>query len=302
MYFFKQLIGEFPILHLFAALTFMDSLYRNKFRTGSARCRGYDYTSPGRYFITICTRNRIPYFGKIENGKMILSASGVIAERYWREIPKHFPFVDLDVFIIMPDHMHGIIIINRRPPSTKNPGKLISGFDGAIGVNGAGNVGGAVNVDGTVGFDGTGVVDGTGMVDVDGMVDGTGVVDVDGMVDGTGVVDVETPNLGVSTGNSNEPSQFPVSYIPSTPVILPVMGVTNTIPAPHADSKNQYWKSQSVGSIINQYKRICTIKIRSEGYDFEWQARFYDRIIRAGKEYSAIRKYIIMNPMKWNRQ
>jgi len=209
---------------------------------------------------------------------MILSASGVIAERYWREIPKHFPFVDLDVFIIMPDHMHGIIIINRRPPSTKNPGKLISGFDGAIGVNGAGNVGGAVNVDGTVGFDGTGVVD------------------------GAGVVDVETPNLGVSTGNSNEPSQFPVSYIPSTPVILPVMGVTNTIPAPHADSKNQYWKSQSVGSIINQYKRICTIKIRSEGYDFEWQARFYDRIIRAGKEYSAIRKYIIMNPMKWNRQ
>ncbi|MCJ7446525.1 MAG: hypothetical protein MUO72_02415 [Bacteroidales bacterium] len=71
------------------------------------RIQGFDYSSPGKYFITICTKNKIPYFGKIENGEMILSELGQIAEKYWRKIPNHFRYVKLDEFIIMPDHLHG---------------------------------------------------------------------------------------------------------------------------------------------------------------------------------------------------
>ena len=95
----------------------MCALYMNKYRIGSKRLKGYDYTSPGKYFITICTKNKIPYFGKIENGEMILSKLGKIAEKFWQEIPAHFPFIELDNFIVMPDHMHGIISINTNPDS-----------------------------------------------------------------------------------------------------------------------------------------------------------------------------------------
>src|SRR5664280_555297 len=91
----------------------MCSLFRNKYRIESTRYRGYDYSSPGKYFITICTKNRKPYFGEVENGKMGLSELGIIAKKFWKEIPGHFPNIKLDEFIIMPDHIHGILIINQ---------------------------------------------------------------------------------------------------------------------------------------------------------------------------------------------
>ena len=75
------------------------------------RLPGYDYTGEGNYFVTICTHNRVEYFGKITNGKMILSDAGKIVEQIWNEIPVKFANVRLDVYQIMPDHFHGIIII-----------------------------------------------------------------------------------------------------------------------------------------------------------------------------------------------
>jgi len=160
----------------------MSFLFRNKYRIESTRYRGYDYSSPGKYFITICTKNKIRYFGKIENRKMILSELGIIAEKFWREIPGHFPNIKLDEFIIMPDHIHGILIIN-------------------------------------------------------------------------GDYFVQATNLGAST----------------------------------------------IGSIINQFKRICTITIKTRGFDFAWQPRYYDHIIRTRIELYRIRKYIRENPEKFIR-
>ena len=66
----------------------------------------------GFYFVTICTKNREIFFGDVVDSKMVLSKIGLIADKYWREIPNHFPFVKLDEFIIMPNHIHGIIQIN----------------------------------------------------------------------------------------------------------------------------------------------------------------------------------------------
>jgi len=181
----------------------MCALFRNKYRIESTRYRGYDYSSPGKYFITICTKNKIRYFGKIENRKMILSELGIIAEKFWREIPGHFPNIKLDEFIIMPDHIHGILIIN-------------------------------------------------------------------------GDYFVQAPNLGASTD--------------STKIILPgkLLKASNL-------------GASTIGSIINQFKRICTITIKTRGFDFAWQPRYYDHIIRTRIELYRIRKYIRENPEKFIR-
>lgn len=74
----------------------------------SIRLKGWDYASPGYYFITICTQGRECRFGEILNGKMMLNNAGKMAEKYWLDIPIHYPHAELDEFIIMPNHVHGI--------------------------------------------------------------------------------------------------------------------------------------------------------------------------------------------------
>ena len=96
------------------------SLYKDQYRIESARLVDWDYSFTGYYFITICTYNRIDYFGYIKNSKMVLSKIGRIAYNYWQEIQNHFPYAKLDEFIIMPNHLHGIIIINDGCHSRRN--------------------------------------------------------------------------------------------------------------------------------------------------------------------------------------
>jgi len=180
------------------------TLFRNKYRIESSRLTGYDYSSAGWYFVTICTGNRIKYFGDIvvvETSKldvstthsdvsaapiarMHLSEIGQIADYYWNEIPNHFSNVNLDVYQIMPNHIHGIIQL---------------------------------------------------------------------------LPFVETPKLGVSTN-----------------------------PRP------------TIGIIINQFKRICTITTKNANLKFKWQPRFHDHIIRDNGDLELIRTYIKNNPRNWN--
>jgi len=87
--------------------------YQGKYRIASTRLKQWDYGANGCYFITMCVHDRVRAFGCVENRIMRLNPFGAIAERYWHEIPHHFPFVLLDAFVVMPDHVHGIIIIDR---------------------------------------------------------------------------------------------------------------------------------------------------------------------------------------------
>ena len=84
----------------------------------SIRLKGYDYNRAGLYFITICCQNRICRFGHIENGQMILNEYGQIACDEWDQLPKRFPYFELDVFQIMPNHMHGIILLTEPVGAT----------------------------------------------------------------------------------------------------------------------------------------------------------------------------------------
>ena len=97
-----------------------DSLFKKRFRIPSTRLLSWDYSSSGYYFVTICTHQKKEYFGKINNRKMELSAMGKIAQTYWKEIPKHFPFVILDESVIMPNHVHGIVIITNQKHTTND--------------------------------------------------------------------------------------------------------------------------------------------------------------------------------------
>jgi REP element-mobilizing transposase RayT len=78
----------------------------------SIRLKEYDYSFPGWYYVTICTKDFIPWFGVVKNGKVDHNPLGNIAVKYFKEIPNHFKNTEIDEFIIMPNHGHGIIIIN----------------------------------------------------------------------------------------------------------------------------------------------------------------------------------------------
>ncbi len=80
-------------------------------RRRSIRLKGWDYRTPAAYFVTICTHDRAPLFGRVVDGDMVLNAFGEIVWACWREIPEHFPHVELDAFVVMPNHVHGIIFI-----------------------------------------------------------------------------------------------------------------------------------------------------------------------------------------------
>ena len=130
---------------------------------------------------------------------MILNDNGKTADNFWREISNHYPHVMLDEYVIMPNHIHGILIITDNFKINNDT--------------------------------------------------------------------VKTPESGVSTEiNINEES------------IL---------------------KQPTLGVIINQFKRICTITIRQNHPEFAWQPRFYDHIIRTEEALNNIRQYIIDNPIRW---
>jgi putative transposase len=100
------------------------------------RHKGFDYSNAGYYFVTIVTKNRENVFGEIIDGKMHLNKIGEIVKNCWQGIPENFETIFLDEFIIMPNHLHGIVVINFSIPN--NPmqmrkttlGKIIRWFKG----------------------------------------------------------------------------------------------------------------------------------------------------------------------------
>jgi len=117
----------------------MEGKYRNKYRISSPRLSNWDYGSHGLYFITICTKYRERYFGEIESvddpnmGNVLETQSiatlratniGKIAHNNFEKIPIFHPYVELDDFVIMPDHVHGILFINKPDKANWEPNKF----------------------------------------------------------------------------------------------------------------------------------------------------------------------------------
>jgi len=187
--------------------------FKNRYRIPSARMRGWDYAREGFYFVTICVKDRLPCLAKILQGEVHLSSIGEIIAEEWEKTAEIRKNVELDTWIIMPDHVHGILAIvhpdtiNRETPrreTEETPRRE----------------------------------------------------------------NVETPRRGVSTPNA----------------------------AAYA------WKPNSLGSIIGQFKSKTTKRIRAVGdCYFTWQSRFYDHIIRDPSDLDRIRRYILENPERWEK-
>ena len=85
----------------------------------SIRLKSYDYTAPGWYFVTVCTHQRKLLFGEIEDGKMTLNSMEQVVYKEWINTPKIRENIELDQFVIMPNHLHGIIVLDYTGRGTK---------------------------------------------------------------------------------------------------------------------------------------------------------------------------------------
>jgi REP element-mobilizing transposase RayT len=85
----------------------------------SIRLKGYDYTQPGAYFVTLVTADRACLFGEILEGEIWPNPIGKIVEKCWYDLERHFPTISLDEFILMPNHLHGIICMGEASASLK---------------------------------------------------------------------------------------------------------------------------------------------------------------------------------------
>ena len=93
----------------------------------AARLKAYDYSSAGAYFVTICTAERASLFGDVEGGEMRLNDSGRAVQTTWDDLPNHYHHVELDAFVIMPNHIHGILVLAGKTDQHGLP-EIVRGF------------------------------------------------------------------------------------------------------------------------------------------------------------------------------
>jgi REP element-mobilizing transposase RayT len=196
----------------------MPEKFRDRYRINSARAPWWDYASDAAYFITICTRDRQHYFGEITDGKMQLSNIGIIANLMWYEIKNHAKDCQLGEFVVMPDHVHGILILNKDELSNESP-------------------------------------------------------------------KVETRHaLSLPLAIETDPIET---------------GPENLSPA---QSRFQNQGKGTISSIVGSYKSVVTKHAHRLGFEFAWQARFHDHIIRNENEFEKISKYIRRNPENYDNE
>ncbi len=193
----------------------MTDKYKNKYRIPSARLPNWDYRWSGAYFITICTANREHYFGKIDDGIMTLSPVGVIANILWYEIKNHSKNVELGEFVVMPNHIHGIIVLNDNDNTDNNVETLHATSKQIIEQN---------------------------------------------------------KTLRATSLQQNENQYSEISP-----------------------------KSNSISTIIRSYKSAVTKHTKRLQYNFAWQTRFHDHIIRNNNSFNRISEYITNNPANWEQ-
>lgn len=121
--------------------------FQNKYRSTSIRLQNWDYGWRGKYFVTICTSGREHSFGEIIDGKMQLSPVGVIADVLWHELKNHFDGIELVAFVVMPNHIHGIVAITEYIGKTENENTYAITVDTTYSDNGNDNNGNNGNND-----------------------------------------------------------------------------------------------------------------------------------------------------------
>ena len=237
----------------------MATYYKNQYRNESIRLQNWDYRWDSSYFITICTKEN--YFGEIKNGKMILSHVGVLADVYWNEIKHHAQHIQLGSFVVMPNHIHGIITLNGGWMDEEIiDGNNVDGFEGDED---------HVNIGGNVDFVGIGHALSLQNPYHENQINQTNEIIKDSK---------KSPN-----NNCNR--------IPWDTNKRKTIG----------QKRFQHIGKNSISSIIGSYKSTVTRNAKRLGYEFEWQKLFYENIIRNEEAYNTISNYIDNNVKNWNK-
>jgi REP element-mobilizing transposase RayT len=228
-------------------------------------------------------------FGKIENGKMILNEYGEIAHKEWLQLVERFPNMEMDVFQIMPNHMHSIIAITVG--ST-----LAVDRHNAVNINNAVDQANSVNIDNVVGYGNP--------VNIDNAVDQASPANNENALDQGNSVN---HNNGINIDNTVDRYNTNNSDISMNRNNIP-----NTDSANLANDLNKKMKKESspastvnVGDIVGAYKSLVfngcleLYKSKDERMGKLWQRNYYEHIIRNEQSYQNISNYIINNPAKW---
>lgn len=229
----------------------------------SRRTDGWDYTQPAAYFITICTTERRCIFGRVERGRMILNELGHIVADEWEKSEAIRDRLHLDTFVVMPNHLHGIVVF--ADPEVEAP-TCPRGYQ-AFGHSPTGAGG---HDDSSAEDDETASAD--GMAEFDEASESTN-ASTDGSDDRSGGSNIKKASTGGSTLGGNAADR-------------------PTGPAP-----------RSLGSFVAGFKSAATKRINNHrgtpGAEV-WQRNYHDHVIRNDEEWRRIRRYIRTNPTRWH--
>ena len=227
------------------------------------RWQGYDYAKVGAYYLTICTQDRLHLFGRITDGEMHPSPMGEWAQRCWDAIPQHMPHVDVGDFVVMPNHVHGIVIIRER-------------WGGDVRGVGARHDAPCIGVVGTPETNAPGI----------------GAGDVHGLADNVPDATPDDSDIEMPGGPSRSLADTPGPHTRArhdAPLRDPV--------------KPPGIPRGALGQIVASYKSAVTRMAYRDGLlphgTPVWQRNYWDRVIRDDGEHERIAKYIRDNPANW---
>jgi REP element-mobilizing transposase RayT len=267
---------------------------RFKHHRRSIRLKGYDYSQNGAYFVTFKTQENGAIFGVVVDGVMILNEPGRMIETVWMEIPVFYPGICIDAFQIMPNHFHGIIIIDytdiiSNPAQSDNPGNLgdpenpkkAGKFEKAEDPERAGDPVRATP---------------RGCPFPKSIQGNSGIYLSQG--------DLSQGDLGRGQVRGPAPTgPAPTGFIPSTPTQRPGSAINPGNSGINSESR------LSLPDVVHRFKTMTTKRyadgVKNNGWPpFPgrlWQRNYYERIIRNQNEFDRIRHYIINNPANWNK-
>lgn len=228
----------------------------------------WNYEWNAAYFITICTKDRECFFGEIVEGKMKLSAIGIIADIIWHEIKNHAKDIELGEFVVMPNHVHGILVLNGGGGN-----KDMDDNDKSNNIN-------------------------------DNESNNNKIDNNDNNNDKINNNKINNNKIENNKIDNNVETTHALSIPPPQPPQPPPQSPPQPSPQYNnpsfAQQRFQNQGSNTVSSIIGSYKSAVSKHAHRLGFDFSWQSRFYDLIIRNDAEYQRIKDYIINNPIKWS--
>jgi len=273
----------------------MAEKFRNKYRVPSARLKNWNYGANGVYFITICTKEMQHLFGKVVDKKMILNSVGKLAEEFWIEIVNQFPYVELGNFQIMPNHMHGILIIDKSVVAPVETRFIASKFD---------------DID-----SGEKQFIASKLDDIDSGETRFIASKLDDIDSGetrliaSKLDDIDSGETRFIASKLDDIDSGEKQFIASKLDDID-SGETRLIASvQQCESKlreiggfageNNPMLADNISRIIRWYKGRCAFEIRKINPSFAWHVRFHDHIIRNSESFERIQNYIEDNPSMW---